>query len=150
MRDLYSVQTPVNCRGKKSQKEMEQSDRSDNRPKLMVKVDKLMVNGDKLMVKVDREAGRPGAVFEAEFLVDAATAGHAHAHHHLGSGASRAGYSHLSLLYRVFGRGTRWWDGLALQSISCLVCIWDRGWIDPIFCLVGEMKKRGWMVHLTL
>ena len=64
----------------------------------MVKVDKLMVNGDKLMVKVDREAGRPGAVFEAEFLVDAATAGHAHAHHHLGSGASRAGYSHLSLL----------------------------------------------------
>ena len=98
MRDLYSVQTPVNCREKKSQKEMEQSDRSDNRPKLMVKVDKLMVNGDKLMVKVDREAGRPGAVFEAEFLVDAATAGHAHAHHHLGSGASRAGYSHLSLL----------------------------------------------------
>jgi len=77
---------------------MEQSDRSDNRPKLMVKVDKLMVNGDKLMVKVDREAGRPGAVFEAEFLVDAATAGHAQAHHHLGSGASRAGYSHLSLL----------------------------------------------------
>ena len=57
---------------------------------------------------------------------------------------------------RVFGCGTRW-DELAptlvlgwLQSISCLVCIWDRGWIDPIFCLVGGTRKRGWMVHLTL
>jgi hypothetical protein len=35
-------------------------------------------------------------VVEAELLVDAALAGHAH--HHLGPGAGRAGHFHLSLL----------------------------------------------------
>lgn len=59
-------------------------------------------NKAKLTVRVNSRSGQSEVMVEAEFLVDAALAGHAH--YHLGAGACRAGYFHISLLNKFIFR----------------------------------------------